>query len=76
MQVDFFNRKILLIKSNDVVQLCSLEQLDNIKDKENLTVLNNLLSTKKEFDTALFIPFLESAWSRTNLAQTDFSFKL
>jgi hypothetical protein len=76
MNIDFFNRHIVLVKDNEQLGFYGTEQLSELSGKDDCYVLNSLVNTKKSFIDSLYIPFQQSLWSRVNLIKSDFTLKL
>jgi hypothetical protein len=76
MNIDFFNRQILLVEDNEELSLYNTEHLSELAEKDNCKVLNSFVNNKKSYNNSLFIPFLQSPWSRINFIKSDFTLKL
>lgn len=70
LNIHLFDRMIIAYKNNNVIETCTMQEFQDLANKglinEQTLVFNNLVNTKKEFDSNWIIP-LNKSWHKRML---------
>ena len=63
LNVDFFDRKKVLLLSNGRAQVCPMDRLSSTDSLNDYHILNPLIDVKEDMATSLFLPFAKSRYA-------------